>query len=180
MTYCSFFSHQRDGLVHSTPLCSNVPLTPCTHIRQLILQEKRVTKYTTENCKQYWARIGLLNEKILKSGSTGTISIVPEVQNLCASIQDYAAVFYPVEAVICRLSVISLTINFHWFSMILVTFGRHLPFACMVTRAAQHTRALELERPELPGTVPSTIHFIPRAADWILRCSTNPRNPHWK
>jgi len=38
---------------------------------------------------------------------------------------------------------------------------RDFPLASMVTRPAQHTKALELDRPELAGMVPSTIHRIP-------------------
>jgi len=40
----------------------------------------------------------------------------------------------------------------------------------MVTRPAQHTRALELDSPELAGTVPSTTQHIPANED-KLKCS---------
>jgi hypothetical protein len=41
------------------------------------------------------------------------------------------------------------------------TLERDFSLASIVTRPAQHTKALELDRPELAGMVPSTTHCIP-------------------
>lgn len=41
------------------------------------------------------------------------------------------------------------------------TLDRDFWFASIVTSPAQQTKALELDRPELGGTVPSTTHDIP-------------------
>lgn len=42
-----------------------------------------------------------------------------------------------------------------------VTLDRLIPNAVSVTKPAQQTKALELERPELGGIFPSTRQFIP-------------------
>lgn len=47
-----------------------------------------------------------------------------------------------------------------------ITLERDFWFASIVTRPAQQTKALELDRPELGGTVPSTTHDIP--AKWAI------------
>ena len=59
------------------------------------------------------------------------------------------------------------------------TFGIWNPFACMVAKAAQHTRALELDKPALGGMVPSVMTFIP-TGDPRVSHSTMPRKPHRK
>ncbi len=50
------------------------------------------------------------------------------------------------------------------------TLDRDFWLASIVTSPAQHTMALELERPELAGIVPSTIQHIPANED-KLKCS---------
>ena len=49
----------------------------------------------------------------------------------------------------------------------------------MVVRAAQHTRALELDKPALGGMVPSVTTFMP-TGDARVSDSTMPRKPHRK
>lgn len=51
----------------------------------------------------------------------------------------------------------------HWFVKHF-TLERDFWFASIVTSPAQQTKALELDRPELGGMVPSTTHDIP--AKW--------------
>lgn len=80
----------------------------------------------------------------------------------------------------CSYSIVSFSITFIsclYLIKVFHTLVIDMLFACKVARAAQQTRALELDSPELGGIVPSINNFIPRGFS-ILRCSTMPRNPH--